>query len=55
VVDPPPTSLLELHSRDFLYGDRLLFELPKSPGLHILASNVSDGVLSVFNRDHLHL
>jgi predicted acylesterase/phospholipase RssA len=50
-----PNSLLERHYREFLYGDRRLFELPKSPGLHILATNVSDGVLSVFNRDGLHI
>jgi len=50
-----PNALLERHYRDFLYGDRRLFELPKSPGLHILATNVSDGVLSVFNRDGLHV
>ena len=50
-----PNALLERHYRDFLYGDRRLFELPKSPGLHILATNVSDGVLSVFNRDGLHI
>ena len=50
-----PNAILERHYRDFLYGDRRLFELPKSPGLHILATNVSDGVLSVFNRDGLHV
>jgi len=50
-----PNALLERYYRDFLYGDRRLFELPESPGLHILATNVSDGVLSVFNRDGLHV
>ena len=50
-----PNALLERYYRDFLFGDRRLFELPVSPGLHILATNVSDGVLSVFNRDGLHV
>jgi predicted acylesterase/phospholipase RssA/heme exporter protein D len=50
-----PTALLERYYREFLYGDRRLFELPVRPGLHILATNVSDGVLAVFNRDGLHI
>ena len=50
-----PNAILERYYRDFLYGDRRLFELPEKPSLHILATNVSDGVLSVFNRDGLHV
>ncbi len=50
-----PNALLERTYREFLYGDKRLFELPERPGLHILATNVSDGVLSVFNRDGLHI
>jgi len=38
-----------------LYGDRCLYELPESPRLHILATNVSNGGLSVFNRDGLYI
>ncbi len=50
-----PNALLERSYREFLYGDRRLFELPARPGLHILATNVSDGVLAVFSRDGLHV
>jgi len=50
-----PNALLERAYREFLYGDRRLFELPARPGLHILATNVADGVLAVFNRDGLHV
>ena len=50
-----PNALLERAYREFLYGDKRLFELPESPGLHILSTNVSDGVLAVFNRDGLHI
>ena len=50
-----PNALLERYYRRFLYGDRRLFEMPEQPGLHILATNVSDGVLAVFNRDGLHI
>jgi predicted acylesterase/phospholipase RssA len=46
-----PNALLERYYKDFLYGDRRLFELPEKPGLHILTTNVSDGVLAVFNRE----
>ena len=41
-----PNALLERAYREFLYGDKRLFELPESPGLHILSTNVSDGVSS---------
>jgi len=50
-----PNALLEDYYKEFLYGDRRLFELPEKPGLHILATNVSDGVLSVFNREGLFI
>ena len=50
-----PNALLEGYYRRFLYGDRRLFELPERPGLHILATNVGDGVMAVFNRDGLHI
>ncbi len=50
-----PNSILEAYYRKFLYGDRRLFELPEKPALHILATNVSDGVMAVFNREGLHI
>jgi len=50
-----PNALLEDYYKEFLYGDRRLFELPEKPGLHILTTNVSDGVLSVFNREGLFI
>ena len=50
-----PNALLEKYYRTFLYGDRRLFELPEQPALHILATNVSDGVMAVFNREGLHI
>jgi predicted acylesterase/phospholipase RssA len=50
-----PNALLEQAYRRFLYGDRRLFELPEKPALHILSTNVSDGVMAVFNREGLHL
>ena len=50
-----PNALLEKSYRQFLYGDRRLFELPEKPALHILSTNVSDGVMAVFNREGLHL
>src|SRR4051794_4451820 len=36
-----------------LYGDKSLFELPESPQLHILSTNLSEGCLCSFNRDGL--
>ena len=50
-----PNALLERLYRQFLFGDRRLFELPERPALHILTTNVSDGVMAVFNRDGLHV
>lgn len=50
-----PNALLERCYRKRLFGDRCLFELPQAPMLHILATNVSNGGLSVFNRDGLFI
>ena len=50
-----PNAILERYYRTFLYGDRRLFELPERPSLHILSTNVSDGVMAVFNREGLHV
>ena len=50
-----PNSVLERYYREFLYGDTCLYELPDMPRLHILATNVSDGVMSVFNKTGLHI
>lgn len=47
------TGLLEYHYQSFLYGDKSLFELPESPQLHILSTNLSEGCLCSFNRDGL--
>lgn len=47
------TGLLEEHYRDYLYGDKSLFELPEYPQLHILTTNVSEGCLCSFNRNGL--
>ena len=50
-----PNAVLERYYRDMLYGDTCLYELPDMPRLHILATNVSDGVLSVFNKKGLSI
>ena len=50
-----PNAVLERYYREFLYGDTCLYELPDLPRLHILATNVSDGVLSVFNKNGLYI
>ena len=47
------TGLLEYHYERYLYGDTSLFELPQRPRLHILATNLSEGRLSSFNREGL--
>jgi len=47
------TGLLEDHYEKHLFGDRSLFELPASPQLHILATNLSEGCLCSFHRDGL--
>ena len=48
-------GLLERHYRDFLYGDRCFHQLPESPELHVLATNLSDGNLASFSREGLYL
>jgi predicted acylesterase/phospholipase RssA len=45
------TGLLERQYEQHLYGDKSLFELPQSPELHILATNLSEGCLCSFSRD----
>lgn len=50
-----PSNVLERYYRDFLYGDTCLYELPDNPRLHILATNVSDGVMSIFNKSGLNI
>ena len=47
------TGLLEYHYEKYLYGDTSLFQLPESPQLHILTTNLSEGCLCSFNRDGL--
>ena len=47
------TGLLERQYEQHLYGDKSLFELPESPDLHILATNISEGCLCSFSRDGL--
>ena len=47
------TGLLERQYEKHLYGDKSLFELPESPELHILATNLSEGCLCSFSRDGL--
>ena len=50
-----PDAILEQYYKKYLYGDRCLYELPSSPTLHMLATNVSTGALSVFNRNGLYV
>lgn len=50
-----PNAILERCYEKRLYGDRCLYELPEHPVLHILATNVSNGGLSVFNRSGLYI
>lgn len=47
------TGLLERQYEQHLFGDRSLCELPESPELHILATNISEGCLCSFSRDGL--
>ena len=48
-------ALLERYYQRHLYGDRCLHELPEQPMLHILATSVSTGALSAFNRHGLFI
>jgi len=50
-----PNALLERYYKEHLYGDRCLYELPEQPMLHMLATSVSTGVLSAFNRNGLFI
>jgi predicted acylesterase/phospholipase RssA len=50
-----PNAILERCYEKYLYGDRCLYELPNEPVLHMLATNVSNGGLSVFNRSGLYI
>lgn len=47
------TGLLERQYQKHLFGDKSLIELPESPELHILATNLSEGCLCSFSRDGL--
>lgn len=47
------TGLLEYHYEKYLYGDVSLFELPVTPQLHLLTTNLSEGCLCSFNREGL--
>jgi predicted acylesterase/phospholipase RssA len=53
--DYTPNALLEKYYKKHLYGDRCLHELPEQPMLHILATSISTGALSAFNRNGLFL
>ena len=48
-------GILEHYYQRHLYGDKTVHDLPRSPELHILATNVSEGSLCSFNRDGLLL
>jgi predicted acylesterase/phospholipase RssA len=50
-----PNALLEKYYKDYLFGDRCLYQLPEHPKVHILATCVSTGVLSAFNRNGLYI
>ncbi|PQO44634.1 patatin-like phospholipase family protein [Blastopirellula marina] len=50
-----PNAILEKCYERYLYGDRCLYELPESPMLHVLATSVSNGGLTVFNRNGVHI
>jgi predicted acylesterase/phospholipase RssA len=47
------TGLLEYHYERYLYGDTSLFELPESPQLHLLSTNLNEGCLCSFSRNGL--
>ena len=47
------SGLLEAYYQNHLYGERCLYELPESPELHLLATNVSEGCLCSFTHDGL--
>jgi len=43
-------GMLEHHYQKHLYGDTCLYELPESPELHILSTNLSEGCITSFTR-----
>lgn len=47
------TGLLEYHYQRYLYGDTSLFELPQTPQLHLLSTNLNEGCLCSFSRHGL--
>lgn len=49
------TGLLEYLYEKHLYGDTSLFQLPESPKVHILTTNLSEGRLCSFSRDGLQV
>src|SRR5262245_38678496 len=49
------TGLLEYHYEKYLYGDTSLFQLPETPRLHLLATNLSEGRLCSFHRHGLSM
>jgi hypothetical protein len=48
VPSAPLRQTASRYYRERLYGDRCLYELPRQPMLHLLATNVSSGGLSAF-------
>ena len=50
---PTRTRLLERYYQQYLYGDLCCHQLPVTPELHILCTNVGGGGLSSFNREGL--
>jgi predicted acylesterase/phospholipase RssA len=42
--------LLETHYEKHLFGDKGWYELPVTPQLHVLATNVNEGCLCSFTR-----
>lgn len=47
------TGLLEYMYEKHLFGDTSLFQLPESPSVHLLTTNISQGRLCSFNRNGL--
>lgn len=47
------TGMLEGHYQDHLYGDTCMFQLPATPYLHVLSTNLTEGALCSFTRDGL--
>jgi predicted acylesterase/phospholipase RssA len=43
-------GLLEANYKEFLFGDKCLYELPAVPQLHMLATNLDEGCLCSFTR-----